>query len=811
MSDSRTIGNDLLTWYASSARPFLEQHAPNDLAAIDQQALRVEPVANATDEEVAVAFLGAAGVGKSTLLNSLVDPRYNVLPHGGVGPLTAQATVVRHAEKPYFRAAYFSAPVFRGILLALERAHERALARAPEAGGSDDVAATLDDEERQEAEAALPLTGEDVPTDGQSEKIDTLQRQVKLLVKAEQQGDVDLPYLLDALRLALGFRPRWGRTLTAEDAARVERVRACFELAKREGAHRERHAEGDLAPFLLELRDHASGFLAPMIKSLEVGWSAEGLADGLVLVDLPGVGVANDKHALVTASWIREKARAIILVVDRAGVTEASASLLRTSGFLNRLMYDSHDPGADPVTLAVVVVKVDQSAHSAWQDDKALNPGASRKWGDHFKDTCDRTIDLVKGQMQQELEKLASAGPQETREERKQALSRVLDTLQVHPVSAPQFRLFNLQDDEDMPRIKSADESRIPQLLAALRSLADDHRERCRQRTRQILADFGNHVRTSLNLVQANWEQDARAEKEAQLLREELEIFLKPKQRELDMRRSAFREFLRNGVPTQIEEKVATSTLVARQDMAKYLKKLSELHWATLKAIVRKGGAHVSSSGKHIDLPNELALRFEEPVAVVWSKGTLVSLRKRTKELGDDYVQVVGEVVDWARGQEARVQPRLVEAMHENLLAQTKDLSTVGKEAVDDLKKRVRTQLYDKLVKRVRRRCETFVDAKQSEGPGVKRRILELFHDELAGAVVEIAGPIANSVLLENYNLVQNEIEGRFAAYRNPLDSARDAIVQSHEDGVRRSDAQKRRRVLEQVSSIVAGMPGAHS
>src|ERR1019366_9064937 len=93
------------------------------------------------------------------------------------------------------------------------------------------------------------------------------------------------------------------------------------------------------AAFLRDLRDHASGFLAPLIKTLEVGWNADVLRDGMVLVDLPGLGVANDEYREVTLDWVRRRARAIVVVTDRSGLREAEAELLRTSGFPGRLLH----------------------------------------------------------------------------------------------------------------------------------------------------------------------------------------------------------------------------------------------------------------------------------------------------------------------------------------------------------------------------------------------------------------------------------------------------------------------------------------
>ena len=159
-------------------------------------------------------------------------------------------------------------------------------------------------------------------------------------------------------------------------------------------------------------------------------------------------------------------------------------------------------------------------------------------------------------------------------------------------------------------------------------------------------------------------------------------------------------------------------------------------------------------------------------------------------------MKLVGEVVDWAREESARVQPRMVEALHQSLEADTKELSKVGRDAIEDLKKRVESELYKKAQDRCRR-CDHFVKQRKDEGPGVEQKLLELLHDDLAQSVADVANPCAVTVLTSNYHEVQQEIVAKFDDYRNPLNRARNAIVQSHEDSVKRSDAVQRRRILK--------------
>ena len=55
--------------------------------------------------------------------------------------------------------------------------------------------------------------------------------------------------------------------------------------------------------------------------------------------------------------------------------------------------------------------------------------------------------------------------------------------------------------------------------------------------------------------------------------------------------------------------------------------------------------------------------------------GCMFSAGKRTAELATDYVEMTGQIVKWAREQGARVQPRLVEALHDELKGNARALA----------------------------------------------------------------------------------------------------------------------------------------
>ena len=202
----------LLEWFEKSARPFLNRHAKDRLAALENDYERLKRLL-AEPDKVTVCFLGNSGIGKSTLLNALAAGASQVLPAGGIGPLTAQATEVHFSNSPTFKVVYHPKKHLWKVAFALEqrlvhqlRAAKKAQSKsdsvpAPEVHTSD-LGLQLDDEDRDEALAdALPSADSDAPSD---DRLDGLIKQAKQIITGNQFSAKTLPYLVDALRVEIG-------------------------------------------------------------------------------------------------------------------------------------------------------------------------------------------------------------------------------------------------------------------------------------------------------------------------------------------------------------------------------------------------------------------------------------------------------------------------------------------------------------------------------------------------------------------------------------------------------------------------------
>lgn len=389
-------------WY-QDVRPELRQLLGDRVDALEQREGWLQADGRATPA-LHVCVVGQAAVGKSTLINCLVSDQLSILPSGGVGPHTASAIVVRYATDPHAEIRFVN----------LDRVHELRRALTKREPTTDDLAAA------------------------------------RILVEGNQFGTLAPAEL--AVRIERLLDP-------SEPPTAAHELRVWSALAAiRAGNQTVRQMAGeDLPAFSEGLEQHASGLLAPLTEAVEVGWDTDMLAPGLCLVDLPGFGVASDKHKAVSQRELA-RARAVLWAVDRSGLTEGTLQELRRIELFRRVA--SGEPDAPVLTIAVT--RLDETAGDA----RKRSSTKPRPTFDEALATVSRAAeDMIQAQLREALAHLEPA-------ER----DRVYERVAIHPVAPVEHRRIYLQDEEEPPRVTAPDLTGIPRLRRHLRSLAAKRR-----------------------------------------------------------------------------------------------------------------------------------------------------------------------------------------------------------------------------------------------------------------------------------------------------------------------------------------------
>jgi len=788
MPDPSSRSNRVVEWFKSLVRPVLQRtDSPDSLQELDKLASQVEELGKKRGQLFPICLLGQAGVGKSTLINTLIADSDIVVPSGGgTGPLTASALRVIHGDNPAFVVRYHTKKQVNATRFILEAEIYR------QAKNDTATAELQKDEDPEIASLDLDLDSEEQKKLRRDEAVG----RARLLVAGAQNAERDLPYLADALRKALGQPLRHQAQLLEEDLVRLNQVQDILKLGAKESDLRFESAGNP--DFRRRLRDHASGFLAPLIQEMTIQWPSDLLKNALELVDLPGIGIVSDAYASVTSDYLRNRAKAVMLVVDSRGLRRDDAELLKSSGFLNRLLHASDDLTADPVALMVVVVKIDDVAVENWRYDRQANGAALKTRAQHFSDLVESCRGTVAKQLQDYLKQVW----EDASEGKRLVMQSILENLKVFPVSAPQYRLHCSQDsDEDKPFLADAAATNVVALRAAISEVTQRCLEEQHRRHEDTHQRFFGLLRSRLEVLSAQGSEEKRADAEINEFKQSLDTFMAPHQREFDTRRGEFRAFLRKTMPAKIEGKVASASETARKAIYGDLSKLQDAHWKTLQAAVRREGTFYGS--RHINLPHDFALRFEEPVAEVWSRDILAAVRRETRAFADYESSAVTQVLEWSREQGIRVSTRLLEALVTAVKERRQQVNAVGRDAVDDLRDKVRAELIKEIEAPIRSKCRKFVADNQHFGTGVKDRILQLF-SVLAGEVVTVAAGRASAVLVERFKEVDQEILAAFREHGDPLKEAAEALIQRQEKNAQREDAQ----LAKAIEAALAAMPG---
>lgn len=789
----------LIATYREKIRPFLEANGQNIVPG--DQAVAVLEGALAQRSRLSVGFVGESQVGKSSLINALLGR--SALPAGGVGPLTASATRVRFAPDPTLSVRYHGKKQLHQLAFAIEtHLLRRGKTYAEQTAPPEDAPADSVPPDPTE------IVGDDQgATEARAEatrKMSYMLSQAKRLLSDSAAGTLDTSELpddlaLEGLRAVLGYKLRC-------DSSRLSRLQSRIaELRSKLGTEEviRQSVLGSAKTFERELRLRAAGWLSPLVMEFDVGLDSELLRE-LDLVDLPGIGVVGDPAALVAQRFVTHEGGSLVLVMRNSGMTEELARLLERTGVIRRFLFGGRD-GRLPLHVLIAVTHLDDVAreqYSAAVEDAGDDNGPSPE--EIFASRAAEMASTVRRQIAVALSSSPALAdlPAEQRERRDAVVKQLCDDLIVQCVAAPDYAALTYRKNVAVPGfLRTAEATNVPSFQRHLSRIAS---EAIATRTAAI-----ELARTALErliedhlvaLEQLYSEGGGQAQAAWDSFRAELEKTLQQLRPQMAAFQGEALAMLRGEVPKRIELLCANAEKVALTRLSRLRGYGKTLHYQSLNAALTRNGVW---ERKGLDYPDSITSALVDTIATDWEPQIIEALRTTLREVATRSLSLVEKLCDEARKYDARiVSDAQIDAQKRLLTQQSQTAVAWTRERLEDLREQVQKQLYDVVLRPIERACKDAVERQANRNAGAKERILETFQEGGTKAVAK-GTEKAKDLLNERYRVLLAELNrGFLKEHHDPVQAAFEALTSDTLARARRSDAQKRKRVLDGVAEI---------
>ena len=495
-----------------------------------------------------------------------------------------------------------------------------------------------------------------------------------------------------------------------------------------------------------DLRDQLRDFVAadgrywPLVKRTVVRGPFEALRFGATIVDLPGLNDPNPAREAVTTQVLKKTSFVWLVYNMRRALTREITDVLQERDLFRRLVLDGRYGGLTAVGTAADDIDPEVDGETFGLDPEDELAIADARGAASRQHVVEQLNDLVN-----QLEDAGGAPTHLIGERMRLELAGIpsfsvsaRDYLDLIGAQRHRQRLAPDEAATGIPELvehvaeMSAQngpeaharsiENRLQALRIEVRAAAAKSKNFSRSRD---LVDFGKEVQSAA--------RDAR-----RFLEESMKEALIELQHGLAANDELFRE------------RVASATERATTRLPSVHSRWGAIHWATLRASCRAGGAFHSSSGTYFDLPGDLSGLFFDTVALAWADyfgerltalvekslaGLVTSATRYRAELAERLIPIVGT------DEAMRDQRRAIETAVEQLV----------KRKAADLKRRLdshvgdqRGHLQDEIAQRARTLMRpALARAAGESGSGMKNRILDTLRGASESAYSELAPLIA--------------------------------------------------------------------
>jgi hypothetical protein len=526
--------------------------------------------------------------------------------------------------------------------------------------------------------------------------------------------------------------------------------------------------------------------------------------DNLNLVDLPGIGIVGDPAGKVAEEFVLSEADALVVVATNSGLSEAIAQLLEKTNVITKLLFGGKD-GVAPIHVIVAITHLDDVAKERYEQALKNAQECEEPLPDRheiFQRLAEEMSATVRRQIGVSLRASSAFDglPEDVRSRREMIVAQLCENMDVVCVAAPDY-LRNLEGLVDLAFLKDKSATNVPRFIESLHKLAKDAVDRRDLGIHEAHASFREMLIEHVKAIGRMYEEGGgRATADWDQFRVDLEAAALPLREQMQAHHGELLATLRGTIPERLFRLCDKAGAVAREKLRRLRRQGELLHYQSLNAALRNDGRF---ERRDIDYPHALTHALVDVIAADWEPTVVDTVRETVKQLAARDLKLVEKLCDFALARDERiVADAQVDAQKRMLQQQARTCIAWTRDQLDQLRADVAKQLSQEIAKPIERACQKACKAGLNAGSGAKKRILEVFEDSGTEAI-DKARDRAGSILGHHYGVLIHELEeGFLAQHHDPLRAAVEALTNEELVRARRSDAQRRRRMLERVESL---------